>query len=209
MLNTSNMVLLVGQADYGDFSSRKITVWNTSTSSVLCSSWPFENKISIAKVNKRRMVVLEKSLLHVYSTEDMKVLHSFEVGAVGLGRLIISPCSEKNNLAIFSNSNDEGIVKVYDLLYLSQKCSIRAHKTPINLLSVNREANRLATCSSKGTIFRIFAIPKGDKLFTLKRGMTNALIHSMNFSYNGEKLLASSETGTLHFFDLKQTNDQV
>ncbi len=208
MLYTTNLILLVGLTEFGDFSPKKVTIWSTSQNIVLCSSYPFSSNINIAKINKLRMVIGERNFLHIYSTGDMKILHTIDVGSVTLGKLVLSSNSEKNNWVCFSSSNDEGLVKVYNTLYPSMKTHIKAHKSPILKMCLNSVGDRLATCSCKGTIIRVFSLPKGDKILTYKRGISSAFIFCLNFSLNNEKLISSSDTGTLHIFDLKQEEEE-
>jgi autophagy-related protein 18 len=204
MLYTTNLIVLVGLADFGDFSPKRVTVWSTSQNIVLCSSSPFISKINMAKINKARMIIGERNFIHIYATGNMKILHTIDVGIVNLGKLVLSPSSDKNNYVCYSSSIDEGIVKVYDLLYLSLKTTIKAHKSPILKISINYKGDLLATCSCKGTIIRVFNLPKGEKVITFKRGISSAYIFCLNFSFDNEKLVSSSDTGTLHIFDLKQ-----
>lgn len=208
MLYTTNLILLVGLTEFGDFSPKKITIWSTNQNVVLCSSYPFSSNINIAKINKLRMIIGERNFLHIYSTGDMKILHTIDVEIVTLGKLALSPNSEKNNWVCFSSSNDEGTVKVYDTMYPSLKTNIKAHKSPILKMCLNANGDRLATCSCKGTIIRIFSLPKGDKMLTYKRGISSAFIFCLNFSSNNEKLISSSDTGNLHVFDLKQESEE-
>jgi WD40 repeat protein len=210
MLYKTNIVLLVGLTDFGEFSPKKVTIWTTSKNLVLCSSFPFTTKITVAKINKVRMIVGERNFLHIYSTGDMKVLHTFGIPDISLGKLVLSGNSEKNVWLCFSTSKDEGMVKVYDTLYpTSMKTQIKAHKSPILKMSLNYEGDRLATCSCKGTIIRIFSLPKGDKLCTFKRGISSAFIFCLNFSRNSEKLISTSDTGMLHVFDIKEELDNL
>ena len=210
MLYKTNIVLLVGLTDFGEFSPKKVTIWTTSKNLVLCSSFPFTSKITVAKINKVRMIVGERNFLHIYSTGDMKVLHTFGIPDISLGKLVLSGNSEKNVWLCFSTSKDEGMVKVYDTLYpTSMKTQIKAHKSPILKMSLNYEGDRLATCSCKGTIIRIFSLPKGDKLCTFKRGISSAFIFCLNFSRNSEKLISTSDTGMLHVFDIKEELDNL
>jgi autophagy-related protein 18 len=204
MLNSTNLILLVGEVEFGDFSPRKATMWSTIENSIICSSWPFPDNIFLTKLNRKRIIICERNYLHIYTTEDMKHLHSLDIGSISPGKLFLSPTSDKNNYVCYSNSNDEGIVQVYDLLCLSLKNSVKAHKSAVHRIVMNIKGNLLGTCSMKGTIFRVFSIPKGDKLFTYKRGMSSAIIYSMNFSSDSEKLITSSNTGTIHVFDLKE-----
>jgi WD40 repeat protein len=208
MLYTTNLILLVGLAEFGDFSPRKVTIWSTSQNIVLCSSWPFLSKINIAKINKKRMIIGERNFLHIYTTGDMKIMNTIDVGTVTLGKLVLSANSDKNNFVCFSSSNDEGMVKVYDLLYLSFKTSIKAHKSPILKMTLNYKGDMLATCSCKGTIIRVFSLPKGEKIITFKRGISSAYIFCLNFSFENDKLITTSDTGTMHVFDLKPEGEE-
>ena len=149
MLYTTNLILLVSLVDFGDFSPRKVSIWCTKQNNLICSSWNFQGKIIIAKINKKRMIICERNLLHVYTTSNMKMIHSIDIGNVSLGKLALSPSSDKNNFVVYSSNVDEGIVKVYDLLFLAFKVSIKAHKSPVLKLSLNSKADLLATCSCK------------------------------------------------------------
>jgi len=208
MLYTTNLILLVGATEFGDFSPKKVTIWSTSQNIVLCSSWPFLEKINIAKINKKRMIICERNLMHIYTTAEMKILHTMEIGYVSLGKLVLSSNSDKNNYACYSSNNDEGVVKVYDTIYLNVKTTIKAHKSPVLRMAINYNGDMLCTSSCKGTIIRVFNLPKGDKLITYKRGISSAYIFSMNFSLDSDKLLVTSDTGTLHIFDLKKDKEE-
>jgi len=151
MLYTTNLVLLVGLVEFGDFSPKKATIWNMTQNSVLCSSWPFTSKIHIAKINKKRMIICERNMMHIYATGEMKVIHSIDINNVTLGKLVLSNNSDSNNFVCFSSSQDEGLVKVFDILSLNWKVSIKAHKSPILRMSLNNDGTLLATCSCKVT----------------------------------------------------------
>ena len=205
MLYKTNLVLLVGLTEFADFSPKKVTIWATTKNLVLCTSFPFNSNIIVAKINKARMAIVESNFLHIYSTGDMKNLHTLEIFDISLGKLVLSGNSEKNVWLCFSSSKDDGIVNVYDALYpASIKTQIKAHKSPILKMCLNNEGDRLATCSCKGTIIRIFSLPKGEKLCTFKRGISSAFIFCLNFSENGEKLISTSDTGMVHIFDIKE-----
>ena len=205
MLYKTNIVLLVGLTEFDEFSPKKVTIWTTSKNIALCSSYPFNSKIVLAKINKVCMIIVESNYLHIYSTDEMKNLHTLEISNISLGQLVLSGNSEKNNWLCFSTSKDEGVINVYDTLYpTSIKTQIKAHKSPILKMCLNNEGDKLATCSCKGTIIRIFTLPKGDKICTFKRGINSAFIFCLNFSANSEKLISTSDTGMLHIFDIKE-----
>ena len=78
----------------------------------------------------------------------MRVLHTFEISDVCLGKLILSANSERNVWLCFSTSKDEGVVQVYDILNPTLiKLRIKTHKSPILKACFNNEGDRLATCS--------------------------------------------------------------
>ena len=210
MLHNSNIVLLVGLREYGQFSPKKLNLWTTKTNNVLYTSPSFSSDIIVAKINKIRMIIGEKNYLHIYSTGDMKILHIYEINNVSLGKLILSNNINKNVWVCFSSSLDEGEVKIYDALYPSTiKIQIKAHKSPILKLSLSDKGDRLATCSCKGTIIRIFSLPNGEKICTFKRGIKPAFIFSLNFSKNSDKLLISCDSGSIHLFDIDEEIEKI
>ena len=210
MLHNSNLVLLVGLRQYDDFSPKKINLYSTKKNKILYSSPTFSSDIIVAKINKIRMIIGEKNYLHIYSTGDMKILHIYEINNISLGKLILSNNINKNVWVCFSSSIDEGEVKIYDALYPSTiKIQIKAHKSPILKLSLSDKGDRLATCSCKGTIIRIFSLPKGEKICTFKRGIKPAFIFSLNFSKNSDKLLISCDNGMIHLFDIEEEIEKI
>ena len=164
---------MVDLTEFEDFSPKKVTIWITSKNLALCSSYPFNSKIFLAKINKARMIIVESNYLHIYSTDEMKNLHTLEISHISLGQLVLSGNSEKNAWLCFSTSKDEGAIKLYDtydtLYPTSLKTQIKAHKNPILKMCLNNEGDKLETCLCKGIIIRIFSLPKGDKICTFKR----------------------------------------
>ena len=210
MLYKTNIIVLVGLEERQNFSPKKITIWTTLKNTVLCISHHFTSKIITAKINKQRMIIGEKNYLHIYATNTMNFLRSIQVSDITLGNLILSRNSDKNNYFCYSTSKDEGMVNVYDALdYKGVKVQIKAHKSPILKMCLNYEGDRLATCSCKGTIIRVFSIPKGDKLCTFKRGVSPAFIYCLNFSRNSEKLITTCDNGILHIFDIKEEMENL
>lgn len=208
MLHTTNLVLLVGKDEMGDFSPRKATIYKTNDNNVICSFWPFTSNITLAKINKKRIILQESSFIHIYSTEDMTSLHKIDIGNnITPNHIVLSSSSEKNNFLIYSTSENEGIIKVYDLLYLSYKGTFQAHKTQIEQMNINSNGDMVVTCSIKGTMIRVFSLPKGDKLYTIKRGIANAQVFSIAFDIEkNDKIVLSGNTGTIHIIDLKESN---
>lgn len=95
-----------------------------------------------------------------------------------------------------------GDALIFDTRSLSVVNVIQAHKTPIALLSINSSGSMLATCSTKGTVIRVFGLPNAEKLYQFRRGMQGARIHSITFNTVSTLLAVSSATDTVHIFKL-------
>ena len=207
MLYSTNLLLLVGLTEYNEFSPKKITIWNTSKNIPVCSSNEFKGNITTAKINKKRIVVSERNYLYIFSLEEMKILHTIYSGSINLGKIVLSPNYMENNYLCYSSVQDEGIVKIYETNYPKNIKNIKAHKSPIMKISINNKGDRLATCSCKGTIIRIFHLPKGEKIFTFKRGINSAFIYCMTFNKNADKLIISCDLGNINIFNLNNDNN--
>jgi autophagy-related protein 18 len=95
-----------------------------------------------------------------------------------------------------------GEVLIYDATKLEAINVIEAHQSPLSCIALNNEGTLLATASEKGTIIRIFSVPKGDKLYQFRRGTIPARIYSMSFNATSPLLCVSSASETVHVFRL-------
>ena len=204
MLYTTNLIFLVGLNDFGEFSPRKVTIWSTSTNSVLCSSWQYLDKINLVKINKKRMIVCVGDKMNIYSSKDMKILHTYHIGHIFLGKLALSPSVEKNNYVCYSSNKDEGLVRVYDLILLHEKSTFLAHKSPILKMSVSNNGEFLCTCSCKGTTINVFGLPRGERLATYKRGINSAYIFWLGFNISCNKVVTTSDNGMINIFEFNK-----
>ena len=210
MLHNSDIILLVGLTEFGKFSPNRVVLWITDNNAPFYFSNYFSSKIIAAKINKCRMIVAERNNIHIFSTGEINLLHSYDVSNICLGKLILSNNIDKNVWVCFSSSTDQGEVKIYDALYPStKKIQIKAHKSPILKLSLSNKGDRLATCSCKGAIIRIFSLPDGEKICTFKRGINPAYIFSLNFSKEGDKLIISSDKGIINLFDIDEEIEKL
>lgn len=66
----------------------------------------------------------------------------------------------------------------------------------------------LATASDTGTVIRVFSLPDARKLGEYRRGTKSAKVYSMNFNPAGTMLAVSSDTDTVHIFNLLEGNDR-
>jgi autophagy-related protein 18 len=67
-------------------------------------------------------------------------------------------------------------------------------------MAISAYGNMVATCSTQGSMIRVYSIPQGENLYTFTRGIKNTTQYSLSFSNDSSFLLSSSNTGTIHLF---------
>ena len=77
-----------------------------------------------------------------------------------------------------------------------------AHKSNINVLSLNFAGTKLASVSDRGTLIRIFDTQTQDQIGEFRRGNTDANIYSLSFSFDDSLLGLTSDHGSCHIFSL-------
>lgn len=85
---------------------------------------------------------------------------------------------------------------------------IPAHQSRIACLALNREGTLVASCSSKGTLIRVFQVNNGRSLRELRRGMDTARILSLTFDPLSHFLACTSDKGTLHLFAIHHSSNK-
>ena len=113
------------------------------------------------------------------------------------------------------NPSTTGDVLLFDAFTLIAVNVVTAHRSPLSSITLNNTGTLLATASDKGTIIRVFSVPKADKLYQFRRGSMPASIYCMSFNATSSLLCVSSATETVHIFKLggpsqrRQSNDNT
>lgn len=94
---------------------------------------------------------------------------------------------------------------IFDTVALTATNMIQAHKSAIAALAINSQGTMLATASDKGTVIRVFSLPDAKKLGEYRRGSKAARVWSMNFNPAGTLLCVSSDTETVHVYNLMES----
>ena len=211
MLGTSQLVLLVGNNESAHLSQKKLSLFDLGQNKIIYSLNPFNTEIKLVRLNKKRVIVYADKTIYIYNLLNMKLLHSIKLDEdiIGTektfyqGQICLSPNSNENNYLVYSISKCQGLLKVYDALYLTYINFISAHKNPLFKMAINSKGSHLASCSRNNGTIKIFSLPKGEKLFKFQRGYTYNTITGMNFNVLGNsKLVISSGSGNIHIFDL-------
>lgn len=211
MVESSQLLILVGQKESNNLSQKKITLFDLGSKKVLYSLNPYNAEIKLVRLNKKRLIAYADKTIFIYNLLNMKLIHSikFDEDIINSdktfyqGQICLSPNSDNNNYLIYSFSQSRGLLKIYDALYLTYVNFIQAHKSPVYKLCINANGNLLASCSKSNGSIKIFGIPSGEKLFKFKRVYTSNIITGMNFNLLGSnKLVASSSSSNIHIFEL-------
>eukprot|EP01017_Pseudomicrothorax_dubius_P049886 TRINITY_DN9341_c0_g1_i3.p1 TRINITY_DN9341_c0_g1~~TRINITY_DN9341_c0_g1_i3.p1 ORF type:complete len:221 (+),score=41.61 TRINITY_DN9341_c0_g1_i3:61-723(+) len=83
--------------------------------------------------------------------------------------------------------------------------SIDAHRSPLTTIQLSPNGERLATTSEKGTLIRVFDCTTGEHLHEFRRGIQHMPIYSLAFHVTNEWLVATSDSGTVHIFNLSKS----
>ena len=211
MISTSQLALLVGNDESTHLSKKKLSLFDLGQNKIIYSLNPYNSEIKLVRLNKKRIIVYADKTIFIYNLNNMKLLHSIKLDEDIIdkektfyqGQICLSPNCNENNYLIYSISQYQGLLKVYDVLYLTYVNFINAHKSPLFKMCINSSGSYLATCSKNNGTIKIFNLPKGEKLFKFKRGYTYNTITGMNFNILGNhKLVISSASGNIHIFDL-------
>lgn len=87
----------------------------------------------------------------------------------------------------------------------NQDRTITAHTRPISFIKFNANGTLVATCSSMGTVIKMFNTKSGECVGQFRRGTLAAEITSIAFSRENELLAISSSKGTVHIFSMLST----
>ena len=215
MLNTSQLILLVGKNESAHLSPKKLTLFDLGEKKIIHSLNPYNTEIKLVRLNLKRLIVYADKSIFIYNLSNIKLLHiiKFEEDIISTektfyqGQICLSSNSEDNNYLVYSNSLCHGLLKIYDVLYLTYVNFIQAHKNPIFKMCINSKGNLIASCSKNNGTIKIFSLPSGERLFKFKRGYTYNTITGMNFNIIGSnKLIVSSSSGNIHIFELDKPN---
>lgn len=140
----------------------------------------------------------------------MKVVHTIRDTPPNLtGLCALASDSDRCYLA-YPGSARTGEVQIFDAVNLHAKTMIPAHESPLAALAFNPSGTELATASEKGTVIRVFSVIDGTKLFEFRRGVKRCVsIASLTFSTCSKYLCSSSNTETVHIFDLERSSPET
>lgn len=124
------------------------------------------------------------------------------------------PQTVTKGILAFPSAKHPGQVQVADLSHLQSSeleeasaaqlptSIIKAHKSPLRLIKLSPNGAMIATCSTQGTIVRIFGTQSGSLVAEFRRGLDRADIYEMAWSPRSNRLALVSDKQTLHIFQI-------
>ncbi|EGC35079.1 hypothetical protein DICPUDRAFT_33979 [Dictyostelium purpureum] len=203
MLFSTSLVSIVGSGD-NNTSQRRLIINNIKNNVPICDL-NFVTAILSVKMNRKRIVVIMETKIHIYDINNMKLLETREIAPNPKGLCALSPSN--TNYIVYPASQNNGNILVMDILTLETVNLIQAHKSQISALALSQDGTLLATASDKGTVIRVYTLPNATKSLSFRRGSIPAIIHSMTFSLDSKYLCVCSDTGTIHIFKIDFNNN--
>eukprot|EP00742_Colponemidia_sp_Colp-10_P002995 GILJ01003196.1.p1 GENE.GILJ01003196.1~~GILJ01003196.1.p1 ORF type:complete len:363 (+),score=36.13 GILJ01003196.1:223-1311(+) len=203
MLFRCNILALVGGGRNPRYPPNKVMIWDDHQNRCI-GELSFRSEVRAVKLRKDRVVVVLEYKIYVYNFADLKLIDHIETVSNPKGLCVVSASSSNTVLACPGLQKGHIRVELYDL---RKTTLIAAHEANLACMGLNFDGTRLATCSEKGTLVRVFNTQNGQLLQELRRGADRAEIYSLSFNYNSQWLAVSSDKGTIHVFKLKPAED--
>ncbi|KAK3387577.1 protein-vacuolar targeting protein Atg18 [Podospora didyma] len=215
MLFSTSLVALIQ-------SPRHLIIQNTKRSSIICEL-TFPSAVLAVRLNRKRLAVVLEEEIYLYDISNMSLLYTIATSPNPTAICALSPSSENCFVAYplpkpREDQNERrpahapplstyvppssGEVLIFDTVTLKAVNVIEAHRSPLCCIALNSDSTMLATASDKGTIIRVFSVPRGQKLFQFRRGTYPSTIYSMSFNLSSTLLCISSTSDTVHIFRL-------
>ncbi|GMP90863.1 hypothetical protein CsSME_00041810 [Camellia sinensis var. sinensis] len=199
MLFRCNILAIVGGGPDPQYPLNKVMIWDDHQSWCI-GELSFRSEVRDVRLRRDRIAVVLEQKIFVYNFSDLKLLHQIETIANPKGLCAVSQAG--GSLVLVCPGLQKGQVRVEH--YPSKRTKfIMAHDSRIPCFALTPDGHLLATCSTKGTLVRIFNTFDGSLLQEVRRGADSAEIYSLAFSSTAQWLAVSSDKGTVHVFGLK------
>jgi autophagy-related protein 18 len=201
MMYSSSLVAVVGTGELAISSPRKMQLFNVQNHKVI-AELNFASSVLDIQMNRSRMIVLVEGSLHIFHINTVKLLTSLDAPIKVAGAVSLSSHRD-NSYLVYAASEETGDLLVYDAENLQPLSVIHAHVHPVRWAKIHPGGKMVATASESGTVIRVFSLPEGKKLHTFRRGTMPASISSMAFCEDAPLLAVSSDSSTVHIFNLE------
>uniref|UniRef100_A0A1I7YUB8 WD_REPEATS_REGION domain-containing protein n=1 Tax=Steinernema glaseri TaxID=37863 RepID=A0A1I7YUB8_9BILA len=199
--NKNNGFLVLGQFP------TVLSVFNLKTKSKV-HDIDFKEQIKSIRHNKKVLAVCLSDQIHIFSIDSLEKLHVIEISRFNV-RGLFDMCPADRSLIVHPTLVP-GQVGFFDADNLQEGPVHRVHLTALTMMKLNRDGTLLATASRKGTVIRVMDTGTQTVIYNFCRSLVReAKIYSFAFSADNKYLVSSSETGTVHLFELKDSGSAI
>lgn len=197
-------IAIVGGGRSSNSSPNKVQFWD-NVEAKLVNELDFAEPVLGVKVTTTSVAVIlcERTIILQYAKHNgSKLLEPAAV--VGLHRTANNPnalCSMRGDRMALPGLTP-GQVQLIGLRDKSKNI-IRAHSSELRQLDLSRDGQLLATASKQGTLIRVFSTLTLSQTHEFRRGVDPAIIYSLSISPTNQFVASTSDSGTLHIFDLR------
>lgn len=182
---------------------KSVIIYDIEQRKTQCEQLTFENRRGAADFMTARS--------SLYSHNPLLAICSLDSGSIQISEIT---STKHIDFADSSNENLNNDLKDFEIIgdiSTFNNCSsppihIHAHNHPIAVMKFSPDGSLLATASEKGTVIRIFDTVNGRQLSAFRRGSIPSNILSFAFSPDNTKLIAISDSGTVHLFPADALN---
>ncbi|VDL18774.1 unnamed protein product [Hymenolepis diminuta] len=224
MLFRTNYLGILGGGRHPLIPSNTACVWDGINQRFILEL-AYAGNVRAVKLRKdRRLVVVLDTAVKVYSFESTpQLIHQSETCLNTAGLCQVSQ-NASNPIIAFPGIR-EGCVTIITSPENKEISSsaippprhFQAHQNALAVMTLNADADMLATASEKGTLIRVFNTQSCTLLHQLRRGTQCALITSISFCHNPvmvddqlvHRLAVASDRNTVHIFRLKSFTDRT
>lgn len=217
MLYRTNYLALVGGGKNPKFPLNKVIIWNDLKIKDALNLNFFSAVLNVFLSRTRIVAVLQSKIyIHNFSSPPNNI-STFETCENPLGVAALSPGAYQgqisNSQILAFPARVDGQIQIVDISSNGKERNlvslIKAHKSKIRCLALNKSGTMIASASEMGTIIRIYSTQTCSLLYEFRRGLDRAIVYAMEFSQNGTKLAVLSDKQTLHVYNISGSQEQL
>ncbi|KAH3685336.1 hypothetical protein WICPIJ_003688 [Wickerhamomyces pijperi] len=234
MLYRTNYLALIGGGRDPKFPLNKVVIWDDlkGKDALMLN---FYSPVLNVFLSRSRIVSVLNSRIYVHGFgSPPRSIANYETCENPLGIAALSPGSYSDNSAGNNKSDSitttpnspaasvpqvlafpsrvQGQIQVVDISNIGNERNlvsiIKAHKSKVRCIALNKAGTMVASASESGTLIRIHSTQTCSLLYEFRRGLDRAVVYAMEFSPSGSKLAVMSDKQTLHVFNVSSNTAQ-
>ena len=190
----------------GSQKRQKVFLWNNFFGECILQI-DFKEEVVALYLRPKLLLVVLVSSVCVYDIPKsfVQVEMKTTTNTYGAGDL-----SEREGKLLVGVCGDiPGQLKIIDPFNIQHIVTISAHQHALSMIRFSPDSSFVATASEKGTLIRVFDSTTGQLLSVFRRGALSSTILTLCFSPNNSQLIAVSNNGTIHLFDMGNSSGNI